>query len=139
MKDTVLDTTASVIGWDGEGLPPVGATIEFTHSNFIKSYHETPRKPAWFMATVKYVSPSNFVYIDDEGIERAITDIEMIRYRPLMTREERAAKHKEKAVRDIVARIDECRFGTMEEYAAQLYGFIAAGAISGLKVITDDE
>ncbi len=131
----------SAVSWDGEGLPPVGAIIEFTHSNFIKSYHDNPRKPAWYKATVKYVSHSNFVYIDDEGIERAITDIELIRYRPLMTAEERYAHRKAKAVKAMMDIYDApASIGlSNRERMEIIFAAIAADGIPGVLALKDDE
>lgn len=133
--------TTSAVSWDGEGLPPVGATIEFTHSNFIRSYHDTPRKPAWYKATVKYVSNSNFVYIDGEGIERAIKDIELIRYRPLMTAEERYEHRKAKAVKammDIYDAPSSIELSNRERMEI-IFAAIAAGDIAGVTALKDDE
>lgn len=134
-------TDPNVIAWSGEGLPPIGATIEFTHSNFIKSFQENPRKTVWVKATVKYVSHSNFVYIDDEGIERARTDIELIRYRPLMTAEERYEHRKAKAVKAMMDIYDApASIGlSNRERMEIIFAAIAEGDIAGVTAIKDDE
>ena len=140
-KEAAAKAPTNVVSWDGEGLPPVGATIEFTHSNFIKSYHENPRKPVWVKATVKYVSHSNFIYIDDEGIERARTDIELIRYRPLMTAEERYAHRKAKAVKAMMDIYDApASIGlSNRERMEIIFAAIAADGIPGVLALKDDE
>lgn len=138
---SVYDAPQPETAWNGEGLPPVGATIEFTHSNFIKSFQENPRKTVWVKATVKYVSHSNFVYIDDEGIERARTDIELIRYRPLMTAEERYEHRKAKAVKAMldIHNAPASEGLTREGVLEIIYAAIAAGDIPGVLAIKDDE
>lgn len=136
MKDTVLDTTASVIGWDGEGLPPVGATIEYSTSRT----HGFKR--VWHKAVVKYVSESNFVFTDDEGLECVIdTEGSDIQYRPIMTAEERYEHRKAKAVKAMLKIFNSPPSNNMDVQSVLgiVYAAIAAGDIPGVMAIKDDE
>lgn len=122
--------------WDGEGLPPVGATIEFTNRKF-RDRHD---RRVWLKATVKYVSPTHFVYTDDEGVEHAI-DVEIIKYRPVMTPEERYEHRKEKAVK---AMIDIYKAPasvglSIKERMEIIFAAIAAGDVAGVTAIKDYE
>lgn len=136
MKDTVLDTTASVIGWDGEGLPPVGAAIEYSTS---RTYGF---KRVWHKAVVKYVSESNFVFTDDEGLECVIdTEGSDIQYRPVMTAQERYEHRKAKAVKAMMDIYDApASIGlSNRERMEIIFAAIAEGDIAGVTAIKDDE
>lgn len=128
--------TTSVVSWDGEGLPPVGAAIEYSTSRT----HGFKR--VWHKAVVKYVSKSNFVFTDDEGLECVIDAAESdIQYRPVMTAEERYEHRKAKAVKAMMDIYDAPASEglTREGVLEIIFAAIAAGDIPGVLAIKDDE
>lgn len=133
---SVYDAPHPETAWNGEGLPPVGAAIEYSTSRT----HGFKR--VWHKAVVKYVSESNFVFTDDEGLECVIDAAESdIQYRPVMTAEERYEHRKAKAVKammdihDAPASEGLTREGVLEI----IYAAIAAGDIPGVLAIKEDE
>lgn len=135
-KEAAEKAPTNVVSWDGEGLPPVGAAIEYSTSRT----HGFKR--VWHKAVVKYVSESNFVFTDDEGLECVIDAAESdIQYRRIMTAEERYNHRKAKAVKammdiqDAPASEGLTREGVLEI----IYAAIAAGDIPGVLAIKDDE
>lgn len=122
--------------WDGEGLPPVGATVEYSFAN---GYG---RSRLWTKGIVNYVSERVFVYTDDEGTEWVVDAAGSdIKYRTYMTPEERYERRKAKAVK---AMMDICDAPASEGLTREgmleiIYAAIAAGDIAGVPAIKDDE
>ena len=135
-KKSAIKPAAINISWDGEGLPPVGAIIEFREAVAVN-----PRQKVWCKATVKYISSSFFVYIDDEGVERLYAHPENLQYRLFMAVEERYEHRKAKAVKALMDILDApASEGITRERALEIiYAAIAAGDIPGVMAIKDDE
>lgn len=82
--------------WNGEGLPPVGVTVE--------AYFHADTNPSWLPFTFKYISGDNIIFqgpLHEGSMSRHSFDCYGFKFRPIRTPEQVAAVDRETAADDI--------------------------------------